>query len=59
MSKTIAPEAEEQGVVTLSVHDNTHSQSHSEQWKEMRVKGRWVVGGVERWCIVLSVVFYH
>ena len=47
MSVVTALEAEEIWIATLIVHVHTQPQSHPEQWKEMRGRERWVVGGVE------------
>ena len=47
MSLTTALEEEEIWIATLIVHVHTQPQSHPEQWKEMRGRERWVVGGVE------------
>ena len=57
MSLTTVLEEEEIWIATLIVHDHTQPHSHSEQWKEMRRREWWVVGGIERWC--RSVVYYR
>ena len=50
ISLTTALEAKEIWIATLIVHD--HTQSHSQQWNEMRVRERWVCG----WCWVGFVI---
>ena len=51
ISLTTALEEEEIWIATLIVHDHTQPQSHPEQWNER--EGEMVVGGIERWCVVL------